>query len=115
MKLYLKSKATFGPNGYFRKAHTYLADSNYMNFWLKFKIHLFLSKVSWQCATSHLYKPFSFGFGVKHSAPTNKPTNNANSFYETATASTANLGINSWQTESKDDKHSRKSSGRTQG
>ena len=33
MKLYLKSKATFGPNWYFRKAHTYL--TNCMNFWLK--------------------------------------------------------------------------------
>ena len=32
MKLYLKLKATFGPNGYFRKAHTYLG--NCINFWL---------------------------------------------------------------------------------
>ena len=32
MKLYLKSKATFDPNEYFRKAHMYL--TNCMDFWL---------------------------------------------------------------------------------
>ena len=26
MKLYFKSKASFGPNEYFKKAHTYLAN-----------------------------------------------------------------------------------------
>ena len=74
-----------------------------------------MSKVSWQCATSYLCEPFLFGVGLKHNATTNKPTNITNSFEETATASTVNLGINSLQTESKADNHSRKSGGRTQG
>ena len=32
MKLYLKCKANFGPDGYFRKAHTYL--THCMDVWL---------------------------------------------------------------------------------
>ena len=49
---------------------------------------------------------------MKRHACSNEPTNNINSFDETAAATTANLG-NSKQTESKADKHSRKSCGRT--
>ena len=32
MKLYLKSKVSFGPDGYYRKAHKHLV--NHFNFWL---------------------------------------------------------------------------------
>ena len=66
-----------------------------------------MSKVSWQSAASYLYKPSSFGAREKYNALTNKPSNDANSFGEIATASTVNLGINSLQTDSKTDKHSR--------
>ena len=58
MKLYLKSKATFGSDGYFRKARTYLA--NCINFWLNLLHEVLLCKVSWHYATSYLYKPFCF-------------------------------------------------------
>ena len=74
-----------------------------------------MSKVSRQCETSYLYEPFLFGAGVKHNVHTNKPTKTTNSFDETATATAVNLGIDSFQTESKADEHSRESGGRTQG
>ena len=47
--------------------------------------------------------------------PTNEPTNTTNSFNETVTANTVNLGVNSLQTESKAHNHSRDGSDRTQG
>ena len=64
-----------------------------------------------------MHKPFSFGVRVKPNVPTNKPINIASSFDEEATASIVNLGIKSFQTEtnSKADKYSRESGGRTQG
>ena len=56
-----------------------------------------MSKISWQCATSYmyLYNSFSFGVGVKHNAPANKPTKTTNSFHGTDIVSTVNLGIKS--------------------
>ena len=49
-----------------------------------------------------------FAIAVKHHAGSNRPTNNGNSFDDTVTASTVNLGINSSQTECKADEHSSK-------
>ena len=49
-----------------------------------------------------------FDIAVKQQAGSNRPTNNVNSFDDTVTASTVNLGINSSQIECKADEHSSK-------
>ena len=41
--------------------------------------------VCYSMAPLYMHKPFSFGVGVKHNMPTNKPTNIAYSFDEKAT------------------------------